>query len=535
MAATLLALWAIAFAAVGPPGSRQIRPSVPAVAQPPVAPLALVGGTQLGRPGKRAPTARLCATEHILVEKEEAPPTAAAVPLVARVQRERMPNADFAVVRSMEVPHNMTAGTRLPVALTLLAPDQFGSLSRARKTVRRSGVLVNGVISDCAVAVSPGDAVELRMRVNSGYAPRGVPPFPVEVVYEDDHLAVVLKPAGVVTHPPPGGAPGSRSMRTAITYALAAPPPGTLEALYRPHLVHRLDRPTSGLMLAAKTKPAQVGLQRLFASRAIGKRYTAVVAGRVPHERGLIDSPVGGKDAQTRYEVTGRHRSLRIGGGHLTTLRLYPQTGRTHQLRIHCAHVLGCPIVGDTAYGYGRGKPQLPPPPPPVTADSLQPAPPLPLPSSQPPPSQPPPQPLDCGDSQASQQDGGSPCVARATGGLAGAGAGVAGTEAGAGGRIDAEYGVHGLYLAAVALDFAHPCCADETDAVHLPGGGVSAGPTKICEGEAAAGKRMLFEVEEPDKFRTLRQREQRWWDKFYGGGSGDDAGDDDEAGEGRS
>jgi hypothetical protein len=116
----------------------------------------------------------------------------------------------------------------------------------------------------------------------------------------------------------------------------------------------------------------------------------------------------------------------------------------------------------------------------------------------------------------------------------------VAGAEAE---RSDAEYGVNGLYLAAVALEFPHPCCADETDKTDETGeadkiddiGAAPAGPVSIPEGGAVAGRRMRFEVGEPDKFQTLRQREQRRWDKFYGGtaGAGTDAGDGEEAGQG--
>ena len=257
------------------------------------------------------------------------------------------------VVHSYAVPADASwsAETPLPEALLLLDPVAFPSLSRARKSCRRGGVLVNGREARCINSVDPGDVVELQQRTAPGFSPRGKPPFNVTVLLEDDHLAVVLKPAGVVTHPPPGGATGSRSMRTAIMHALQPPPPGTLGALYRPHLVHRLDKPTSGLMLCAKTKPALIALSAAFAERTIHKHYVAIVCGRIAEDSGEVDAPIDGKRAVTRWNVTGRHRSLRLGGGHLTSVELFPQTGRTHQLRRHCAEQLGCPMVGDTAYG----------------------------------------------------------------------------------------------------------------------------------------------------------------------------------------
>lgn len=255
------------------------------------------------------------------------------------------------IFASLLVPSDIPPGTPLPSVLPQLDPVTFPSMSRARKHCRRGSVLVNGREARCLSIVAPGDAIELQQRVAPGFTPRGRPPFNVTVLLEDDFLAVVLKPAGVVTHPPPGGATGSRSMRTAVMHALTPPPVGTAGALYRPHIVHRLDKPTSGLLLCAKTKPCLVALSRAFAERNVRKTYSAVVLGHVDGESGVITEPLDGKNAVTRWRVTGRHRSLKLGSGHLTSLALYPHTGRTHQLRRHCAEQLGCPIVGDGAYG----------------------------------------------------------------------------------------------------------------------------------------------------------------------------------------
>lgn len=96
---------------------------------------------------------------------------------------------------------------------------------------------------------------------------------------------------------------------------------------------------------------AEVALGRAFAERRVRKRYSAIVEGAIACDSGSIDAPIDGAAAQTEWRVLNRSRSLRLGGTHLTTLALYPRTGRTHQLRRHCAHVLGAPIVGDPQYG----------------------------------------------------------------------------------------------------------------------------------------------------------------------------------------
>ena len=265
----------------------------------------------------------------------------------------------YAVTATYTVPEGMgiAPSTPLPQVLCAIDSDKFPSMSRARKSCRRGEAIINGREGRCISTASPGDRITLQSRVTPGFQPRGKAPFDLDVVYEDDALAVVYKPPGVVTHPPPGGAPGG-SMRTAIQYKLKPPPAGTAGALYRPHTVHRLDKPTSGLLLCAKTKPALLALQRSFEAREVSKRYSAVVSGFVEGEEGEIEHEIDGKHASTRWQVVSRARSLKLGGSHLTLLALFPLTGRTHQLRIHCSEVLKCSIVGDKTYGgedVGRG------------------------------------------------------------------------------------------------------------------------------------------------------------------------------------
>jgi 23S rRNA-/tRNA-specific pseudouridylate synthase/8-oxo-dGTP pyrophosphatase MutT (NUDIX family) len=264
----------------------------------------------------------------------------------------------YAVHKEATLPMEVAPNTPLPEVLVSWDPVRFPTMSRARKACRRGMVLVNGVEGRCIATAGGGDVLAFQSRVAPGFTPRGKPPFELEVVYEDDSIAVVLKPAGVCTHPPSNsenrrraGASHGHSMRTAVQYALKPPPVGTEDALYRPHLCHRLDRPTSGLMLCAKSRQSLNSITRGFRERTIHKQYRAIVCGSVEGTEGLIDSDIMGRSSLTRWRVLSRSRSLVLGGGHLTELALFPLTGRTHQLRRHCAEVLKVPILGDHKYG----------------------------------------------------------------------------------------------------------------------------------------------------------------------------------------
>ena len=207
---------------------------------------------------------------------------------------------DFAVHHEAIVPDAVSTSTPLPAVLTTIDPQRFPTLSQARKSLRRGFVLINGVRSGCGSTASPGDVVALQERVAVGAAQqRGTAPFPLDIVYEDDSLGIVVKPAGVCTHPPKDGddrrrigADGGNTMRTAVGFALRPPAVGTRQVLYRPHVCHRLDRLTSGLLLCAKTYPALVALRRGFAERTIHKEYRAVVGGSVDGDEGTIDAPL---------------------------------------------------------------------------------------------------------------------------------------------------------------------------------------------------------------------------------------------------
>ena len=167
-------------------------------------------------------------------------------------------------------------------------------------------------------------------------------PSELDIIYEDEAIAVVDKPSGVIVHPAPGHETG------ALTDALVRRFPGMARvgSAERPGVVHRLDIETSGVMVFAKTQGAYLDLRRQFEShRTVGKTYLAVVHGSPRPQSGTIDEPVGRErqSAVTHWETLGRHDGISL-------VEFKIDTGRMHQIRIHAAS-LGCPIVGDRLYG----------------------------------------------------------------------------------------------------------------------------------------------------------------------------------------
>ena len=286
-------------------------------------------------------------------------------------------------------PTNIT----LPVALLLAENETFGSLSQARKACRKGNVLIQrhgdddgrnytGRVGD---RIYPGDILARQIRLaskendytaNLGYSK---PPFDLPVVYEDDTMALVDKPAGVVVYRQGHGSSGLLSVRAALPFVLTPPRSTSQHMLRRPASVHRLDKATSGLLVIAKTKPAMIQLSRQFHDRKVQKTYHAVVMG-IPEEdfgnsltssevkeRYGVNVPLDDVEDDVRWQVIesvmdGKPgvtvwRALRsvhsLGAGHLTLVELHPKTGRYHQLRRHMSWVCRAPIVGDTIYDRG--------------------------------------------------------------------------------------------------------------------------------------------------------------------------------------
>ena len=220
------------------------------------------------------------------------------------------------------------------------AMQMFASLptrSSARKAIKRGEIAVNGLVLEKSEPVGPG-AELARLEPTSGM-PKAYD-VPLKVLYEDAHIAAV--------HKPPGLAVNGTWHRT-VEHALSSnlQPSTAPDALRMPRPAHRLDRPTGGLLLVGKTATGLAGLSGLFHDRAVHKRYRAIVVGRIDGE-GEVDTPVEGRAAHTRWSAVECTRSLRCDW--ITTVDLWPTTGRTHQLRRHMAGA-GVPILGDTVYG----------------------------------------------------------------------------------------------------------------------------------------------------------------------------------------
>lgn len=209
-----------------------------------------------------------------------------------------------------------------------------------KKAISRGQILVNGKPGDTAHWVSEGDVIEYRPDAQP--TPK-VYPLPLDVVFEDEYLAAVVKPPGLLV-----SGNQYQTLRQALPHNLQ--PSAQPDALPWPLPVHRLDYLTAGLVLVAKTQPASVTLGKAFAERRITKTYHAVCEGAVPAS-GTITTEVEGKAATTTYACLDQSRSLHCNW--VSLVQLSPHTGRKHQLRQHMT-AMGHPIVGDPVYHAGN-------------------------------------------------------------------------------------------------------------------------------------------------------------------------------------
>ena len=253
---------------------------------------------------------------------------------------------------SAEIPPAL-AGQRLDQALAVLFPDY--SRSRLQTWVRDGRVQVNGEVLRPRDKVNAGDRVQLRAVAEEQVAcePQDIP---LDIVFEDPDLLVINKPAGLVVHPAAGNPDGT------VQNALLFHDPASIE-LPRAGIVHRLDKDTTGLMVIGRTQAAYKRLVEAMAGREIKREYRALVVGTMP-AGGMIDLPIGrhptqrtrmavnplGKPSVTHFRVLDAFRKH-------TLLKVILETGRTHQIRVHMAH-LRHPVFGDPVYG---GRLNLPP------------------------------------------------------------------------------------------------------------------------------------------------------------------------------
>lgn len=236
--------------------------------------------------------------------------------------------------------------------------SQFSRV-KLRRAISAGGVLVDGQRTKVAYRLNPGQVVTVVLPElpREGPEPEEIP---LDILYEDEHLAALNKPAGMVVHPSKGHWSGTLTAALAFHFKTLSTAGGPT----RPGIVHRLDRDTSGVIVVAKTDEAHLALAAQFEARTTKKEYLAITVGAPDRDRDLIEQPIGmhpyqrekmairaghstSRDARTFYEVLERFTGF-------AAVKVQLHTGRTHQIRVHLAHI-GCPVLCDRLYG-GRSQ-----------------------------------------------------------------------------------------------------------------------------------------------------------------------------------
>ena len=241
------------------------------------------------------------------------------------------------------------AGLRLDKAVA-----DFTELSRslANEQIKNGQILVNGEAKKAKYAVKEGDVISYEVP-EPEVVEYVAEDLPLEIVYQDEDVAVVNKPQGMVVHPSAGHTSGT--LVNALMYHIKDL--SGINGVLRPGIVHRIDKDTSGLLMIAKNDQAHLALADELKDKKSLRKYWAIVHGNLPNDRGVIEAPIGrsekdrkkqaviakGKPALTRFQVLERF-------GDYTLVELQLETGRTHQIRVHMAYI-GHPVAGDEVYG----------------------------------------------------------------------------------------------------------------------------------------------------------------------------------------
>ncbi|HEY5929339.1 MAG TPA: 23S rRNA pseudouridine(1911/1915/1917) synthase RluD [Burkholderiales bacterium] len=248
------------------------------------------------------------------------------------------------------------AGLRLDQALSRLLPEY--SRNRLQEWIRGGHVTVDGEAATTKSKVWGGEAILVRPQAAPGDVVHEAQDIPLDIVFEDEEILVVDKPAGLVVHP------GSGNWSGTMLNALLQHAP-RLADIPRAGIVHRLDKDTTGLLVVAKTLQSQTDLVRQLQARTVSREYVAVVHGAVDSD-GMVDAPIGRHPVnRTKMAVvpTGKpavtHYAVRESGENWSLLDCRLETGRTHQIRVHL-HSIGHPLIGDPVYAAARRPLALP-------------------------------------------------------------------------------------------------------------------------------------------------------------------------------
>lgn len=279
------------------------------------------------------------------------------------MERDENASANFFRFEATEI----DASIRLDKWLTTQLETQGESgYSRSRiKQLIQNGCLNQGqkTLLDPSSSVKSGTIYHLEIPHIQQAEPQAEN-IPLDILFEDEHLIVLNKPTGMVVHPAPGNPSGT--LVNALLHHCGSSLTG-IGGVMRPGIVHRLDKDTSGVMVAAKTQPAHIGLSELFAQHDLDRRYTALVWGLLTESNGQIDAPIGrhktdrkkqaispqGKEAQTDYQL------LRHLPPYASLVECQLHTGRTHQIRVHLTSI-GHSLIGDPVYGRPMRLAQMP-------------------------------------------------------------------------------------------------------------------------------------------------------------------------------